>query len=345
MKHTNIFYFSDWLPCQTGFVLVSRCLLELRILLVLDEECQIEYLLPSRTTTECCENEFASVRTKCGEMNPGPLRVKEALRVDAVCQSVTPPRGSNYKDTLAITALNLRDLQNMSKEQDSEGVPALSLEDISIGCEEHSGYARNSKKVSFFFLILNYSQLFPDLYHIGGWLARQATLSKKFCDCANCTNFLSNMDKPQKYFYTEFTRRLTHGSLRMISVELDELVEAAEHFYLAASDQVQGKPKPNQLLAQAFIDHPQHKSVLLLVPDCHRTELAFFILCKFFMSRLARKWKDDQILAKSKVVINYAGKSSLMNTMASKRPALNKQAEPGKCFFKNTYGENKKKII
>lgn len=75
-----------------------------------NESCPIEYLLPSRATTEGAENQFSSVRGRSGEGNPGPLKTKQTLRVSAITQSVSPPRGANYGATCDETALTLLDI-------------------------------------------------------------------------------------------------------------------------------------------------------------------------------------------------------------------------------------------
>jgi hypothetical protein len=77
----------------------------------------MEYLLPSRATTEGAENQFSSVRQDSGEGDPGPLKTKQTLRNDALTQCVAHPRGANYSAVSDQTALTLSDLRQEIKVQ------------------------------------------------------------------------------------------------------------------------------------------------------------------------------------------------------------------------------------
>lgn len=107
---TILFFRSDWLPSQTGILLSTQGVLELYKMTAANEDCPLQYITTSKVTSEGSENQFSSVRRKSGEGNPGPLKTKQSLRVDAMTQSVTPPRGANYRSTCDETALTLSDL-------------------------------------------------------------------------------------------------------------------------------------------------------------------------------------------------------------------------------------------
>lgn len=101
---------SDWLPSQTAVVMATQGVLELYQMMAANEECPFEYITTSKFTSEGSENQFSSLRQKTGEQNPGPLKTKQSLRVDAMTQSVTPARGANYRSTCDTTALTLADI-------------------------------------------------------------------------------------------------------------------------------------------------------------------------------------------------------------------------------------------
>lgn len=99
------------MPSQTGIVLSTQGIIELYKLTAANEECPIEYLLPSRATTEGVENQFSAVRQDSGEGDPGPLKTKQTLRNNALTQSVAHPRGANYAAVSDQTALTLADMR------------------------------------------------------------------------------------------------------------------------------------------------------------------------------------------------------------------------------------------
>lgn len=60
---------------------------------------------------------------------PTALKTRQALRVDAITQSVTPSRGSNYRSTCDVTALTLADFP-VNLQKGVEG-PVMHLSDAS----------------------------------------------------------------------------------------------------------------------------------------------------------------------------------------------------------------------
>jgi hypothetical protein len=98
----------------------------------------MDYLLPSRATTEGCENQFSSARQDSGEQNPGPLKTKQTLRKDALTHSVAHPRGANYGAVCDVTALTLSDLGEKIIQDDTNLEVPVNRPHNSFHLQQHS---------------------------------------------------------------------------------------------------------------------------------------------------------------------------------------------------------------
>nr|ACJ50158.1 transposase [Glyptapanteles indiensis] len=84
-----------WKPVQTGILLATTTVVSLHRDLVIDGK--MSYLLTARLTTDSVENLFSQIRG-CGggDTNPGPVQVRNIIRLISISQYLHTPKNTNY---------------------------------------------------------------------------------------------------------------------------------------------------------------------------------------------------------------------------------------------------------
>lgn len=200
----------------------------------------VEYILPSRASSEPCENGFSIVRERSGEQNPGPLKTKQQLRTIAIAQSLKVPRNCNYLKGDDFNLLEARDLTDMASANAPRKI-SFNLSDLQ-NYENAQPNNRTALQENGNFFVLLKSYLFilnPILavYYYASWLGRKVIRECKFArSCLQCALYLAANEVPLNEI-TLMLRRLSRGRLSATTMAFYDLVHQAENFLAALKDQ------------------------------------------------------------------------------------------------------------
>lgn len=236
---------NSWKPIQRGVVLANEVVLTLHRRFV--QTNILDYILPSRLFTSCCENLFMQVRSG-GDSHPRPVRLRHMLRLVSAAQYLRCSGSSRH-----------------SYEDDDE---AYYIDFLSIPAEKHSeDWAFTPEEIDEY-VDIPFADLTllarQGLYYVAGWTAFKL---KERTKCATCLEAFCR-DTPMDFVPHQFTNAVSQGGLSHPGNGVWNVCMVVEDLVRAKADNLLHEANVKELII-ACVEKKNGSWLKPMFPGCH----------------------------------------------------------------------------
>ena len=283
-----------WKPTQTGTLLLTTAAIEMMEDLVMNR--YIEYLLSSRLGSHSCENVFSQVRAG-GNIHPGPVRLRQMLRLLSVAQFMAVPSSATYPEDEERYYVDFLVAKKDKPIEGDEEDPLLYVPESELTLIQRNG-----------------------LYFMAGWAVKEI-----LGDCATC-NLSVRSGERMPGLPSEWTNFYSHGGLIHPTKEAFDVVKRGEKLFMGHGDKLLKIQKVKKVLKDEIIQSVPH-NIATHFPACHN--IMNDLVCKYISLRLHILAKDTSKRFVQDTV--YSSKSGFMFTSSAK---VGKSAKSRGCLHR-----------